>query len=498
MVLCFGTCVPRYALTRELADGSGSGLGKGWIPWYSTTGFLPAPGDGGAGTSYHLTSLSGASVQLKFYGTEVYLYGDINNSSYTASIDGGAASSFSPSNSALLYSATGLQEGSHSVTLTAKPTGSEQFAFDYAVISTPYEKAAPSELFVDNTDSSLSYSGTWSPENAPGVPNATVSHVWEQTVGKDASVSLTVSDAVGVAIYGMADWGGWVYNVSVDDRAMSFNGSTFWQVPDALMFYQGGLDPTKNHTVTLLNPNSDPTLKLNLNSFRVFSTGSQRSASTTGGASATGGAPPPASSSAADTSAPSKHTSVNAGVIVGPIVAVLVLAFAAGFFWRCFRNKRRRNSILPDALDAEMVPSPQAHRPVFRMMGQTHGGGGSSTYSLSAAAGTSPSEWDSTPYYDEATASESGTRSPPSTYAPSSTGFTGTTVTRGEKSVLSYASPTSPLPAPVSAPAPAATVVPATGLDPHDVDRLVELIAQRIDPAGRQHDATAPPEYRGY
>nr|GAT61371.1 predicted protein [Mycena chlorophos] len=453
-------------------DGSGSGLGKGWTPWYSGSGFLSSPGEGGTGTSYHLTSLGGASVHFTFWGTDVYLYGDINNSSYTVALDGGAATSFSPSKSALLYSATGLQHETHLVNITATPTGSEQFAFDYAVIGTPYKNAAPSELFVDNTDTSLTYKGTWSPQNASNVPNTTAPHVWQQTVAHDASVSLQFSDAVGVAIYGMTDWGGWLFNVSVDGAPMqTFNGSTFWQVPDAMLFYRGGLDSTTNHTITLLNPNSDADFKLNLNSFRVFSAASQSGGVSSKASGTSSTASTATSTNASAEASTSKHSSVNAGEIVGPIIAVLVVVALVGwFFWRRRRSRQRQAAA---SYDPGAGYHDQPHRPVFREYDSST----AATYPTSAPS--SP-PWVPAPYHDDTTESNG----PSSTYAPTSTG------SRREKGSMLASSPSPPPTTPPPAPA------PASGLAPHEVDRLVELIAQRIDAPGRRHDSTAPPEYR--
>ncbi|KAJ7610939.1 hypothetical protein FB45DRAFT_328481 [Roridomyces roridus] len=68
------------------ADGSNSGLTDGWIPWYTDSGFLSQNGQAGSGTSYHRTSLSGASVTLSFYGTGVDLFG-ISNSTYNVTVD---------------------------------------------------------------------------------------------------------------------------------------------------------------------------------------------------------------------------------------------------------------------------------------------------------------------------------------------------------------------------------------------------------------------------
>jgi hypothetical protein len=65
------------------------------------------------GDSYHLTSLNGAQVNLVFYGTGVYLYGNTNGS-YEITVDDQDFPSDSPTSSGLLFSGTGLKEGTHS------------------------------------------------------------------------------------------------------------------------------------------------------------------------------------------------------------------------------------------------------------------------------------------------------------------------------------------------------------------------------------------------
>lgn len=143
------------------ADGSNSGLKNGWIPWYTTTGFLVANGDPGVGDSYHITSRTDASVALQFYGmhpfipfplfsafhfplsafpsplcsasscsnhsgsknltrlryigNSIYLYGT-SNSSYAITLDSMTSAHAPPtkSESDLLFSATGLDVGTHS------------------------------------------------------------------------------------------------------------------------------------------------------------------------------------------------------------------------------------------------------------------------------------------------------------------------------------------------------------------------------------------------
>jgi len=462
--------------------GNATGLAAGWIPWYDQTGYIDFsnPGEGGAGTSFHRTSLAGASVQFQFYGTGVYLYG-FANSSYDVAVDGETTKP-SATTSDLLFSTTGLKAGSHSVTLTARPTGAQQFAFDRAVVSAPYDNT-PAELFYDNTDTSaFKYSGTWSAQNAQGIPNATVSHPWQQTQEKDASVTMDFSDAVGVSIWGMANWGNWVYQVTLDGTATTLNSSTYWKVPDSLLFFQAGLDPDKNHTVTVKSTGGGPGLKMNLNSMRVYRLNADIASGAASSTGTTGTALPTASSSGGSTQ---KKASINAGAIAGPIVAVALLAVLGYFLWR--RRSRGHGAKHDGGADLSEDLEKAPHRPVFP--------------TTSYPSFTVPT-------------SESDLLSPTSGGPMSPTGASGDTYSNGYTS-SSVRSPTQSAPSAQTrsdaatgkqamfsaAQVPAAPPAPAnSGFDSSDVDRLVELIAQRIDPRpGRERDdGSAPPEYRGF
>jgi hypothetical protein len=51
----------------------------------------------------------------------------------------------------------------------------------------------PTEAFYDNTDKTmLKYNGDWSSSTAPGIPNATVTHSWQETFASGASVEMDI------------------------------------------------------------------------------------------------------------------------------------------------------------------------------------------------------------------------------------------------------------------------------------------------------------------
>ncbi|KAJ6523594.1 hypothetical protein B0H19DRAFT_1085667 [Mycena capillaripes] len=482
------------------ADGSNSGLSKGWEPWYTISGFISQNGEGGTGDSYHLTSLDGASVNLKFYGTAVHLYGT-TNSSYDTTLDN-KAYVYDPPTADLLFSITGLEEGTHSVTLTARPTtSSQQLAFDCAVISTPLvNNGKLSEAFYDNTDTTmLQYSGDWSPATAPGIPNATVTHPWQETFAAGSSVEMELAaGAVGVSLWGMANWGNWLYTVSVDGSENTYNGSTFWKVPDALLFYQGGLDPTKTcpkRKCHRCNPSSKP--ERQSHSFfgikRISSTPSPHSSVNSGAiappsashtitpsphSSVNEGtiAPPSASHIVEFSSTPSPHSSVNAGAIAGPIVAVVLVGLLCGFLW--WRSRRNRRLPMPSQNMGQIDPYTYTDRSPHSAFPSTGYLVSSTGYPVKAPSSTAA-----------LTPAGAAPMSVPETQV---TGPPGTTVMIRGPGLASYHDDQDAR----SHPAAPSSVTARYDHAP-DFDRLIELIALRID-RGREHnDSAAPPEYRG-
>ncbi|KAJ7750232.1 hypothetical protein B0H16DRAFT_1549914 [Mycena metata] len=474
------------------ADGSNSGLTKGWTPWYTQSGFITTNGEGGAGDSYHITSLPGASVTLNFYGSAAFFYGT-SNSSYDATVDNQPYTHDDPT-SDLLLAVNDLKEGTHSVAIFARPSSSsQQLAFDRAVISTPLiNNQIPSELFYDNMDTTMfKYTGTWASATAPGIPNSTVTHPWEETFTLGAYVELDIDiGAVGVSLWGMTNWGNWLYSVTLDGLVNQYNGSTFWKVPDAMLFYAGGLDPTKTHKLVITN---DSSMKLALNSLRVYNifniattpgTSSEPIPNTgstpilgTGSALANTSTAPSSSKTGvtvgpapASTSTPSAHSSSKTGIIVGPIVAVVVLGLAGSMLWWRFRNRLQ-------------TPS-HGHISVFTGHVGQNPEVAFKSYPVTSTTPTSP-----------LTSSVSKSRVISPVVSPSSPHG----ASQAPGMARSNSHPTRP---PVSSSldetiAPPPQPLVSDALETPDLDRLIEWIAQRIDRNPRSNDNTSPPEYRG-
>lgn len=102
----------------------------------------------------------------------------------------------------------------------------------------------------------LQYNGDWTSGTAPGIPNASVTHPFQETSAQGASVTMDIGlGAVGVSVHTFVDWGNWLVEVvselytcrnscqylqSMDGAAgKTYNASTFWKVPDAVLFFEG-------------------------------------------------------------------------------------------------------------------------------------------------------------------------------------------------------------------------------------------------------------------
>lgn len=125
------SAVVQYAPAR---DGA---LTAGWNVTYSSgtanTGFNAPQG---VGTDSHQTTHDGATMQLSWVGTAVYLYGNATGASYSIDVDGSSIGSSEATvpQGGLLGSRMNLSYGRHTVTLTVH--GTVAVSFQYAELTT--------------------------------------------------------------------------------------------------------------------------------------------------------------------------------------------------------------------------------------------------------------------------------------------------------------------------------------------------------------------------
>ncbi|EMD42322.1 hypothetical protein CERSUDRAFT_102669 [Gelatoporia subvermispora B] len=443
--------------------GSDDFIQLGWQPFYSISGFNKGGGDSSAGNSLHITSFPGASVGLDFSGTAIYLFGTTNGS-YTVSVDNNPATKPTPDPSAnVLFAQEGLSPGSHFVNLTALADANQNqtMSFDGATVTTVLDQTTlPVPVVFQNTNTSLTYTGNWSVDRINNIPSAANPAPYHETSVSGASVSLEFGNAVGVAINGTRNWGNWIYNVSLDGVLSSYNGSTMWLIGDALLFYANDLDPSTNHTIEMTNTAGG--MNLWLNTITVFTANS----SSVNGTNTTASPSTSASLSSSSTPAPSASVNTNpvtnsaaskktpTGDIVGGVVggvAALILVVAA-VVW--FITKKR----------AAKAPDTTPYPPILAGADSPYSSGNDVSFSGSGRV---------------AEKFEASLRVP----APPPP-----TITIPPRS---YEPPSSVTQSP-----------PPQAQPPVDVDRIIELIAQRIDrapPASAPADTDAPPpQYPNY
>ncbi|KAJ7040975.1 hypothetical protein C8F04DRAFT_1081231 [Mycena alexandri] len=421
----------------------GFGLQNGWQAWYTVSGFNTQPGESSVGDSFHLTSLDGAEVSLQFYGSAVYLYGTANTS-YDVVLDD-KLQSFS-GRDGLLYSSENLAEKNHSVELTAKitPNTTQQLGFSHAVVSTS-DQTPPTQVFWDNTNPAVVYLGQWTNSTIQGIPNSSVTAPFHQTLDVGAGAKMNFSDAVAIAVYASTNFGHGLYSVVIDNELpQTFNASTFWLVTDTVIFFQSGLDPTKTHTLNIINLSAGN--KVTLSSIVTYQ----------GNGSISGTATPSNPGPSTFPPVPS-HSSMNVGVIVGPIVAVVLLGLIAAFFWIGLRRSRRQ--------DQTRFISPLVLPP--------------------ASEATSPSAM---------TQVESPRRKGQAVWLQPGPGPVQGSPQNPTRSSILHSHPS-----PTSTPSPTSNGTLGSPLAPAVVNQLLELIAQRIDRRGESHGSegsSSPPEYR--
>ncbi|THH29340.1 hypothetical protein EUX98_g4844 [Antrodiella citrinella] len=434
----------------QYAPYSDGPLTNGWQAWYSNAPnpLNPSCGEASAGDSQHITSHAGASVSLQFNGNAIYLYGT-SNSSYQVSLDN-TVQNLSPPSGDLLYLKQNLSSGTHYVNLTALPSAGQQLLFDKAIItdSLPGGSDLPTTTTYDNSNTSaVQYFGSWSSKTDAQVPNALHPMPFHITTSSGSYASLNFTGGIAVAVNGSKNCGHGLYTIKLFDSTQQFqtsseyNASTNWLVGDALLYYYSGLDPTKNYEVQVSNSGGDGTT-LTLGDFTVF----QSNITTT---------------IAGNSSDTSDHN-VNVGVIVGPIiagVAVLCLLTLAIFLLRRRAHRasqRAEGKISPYSTDIIPPAAAPPGGPGFSLEK-----GNASQALPGPAAAPNPNQ------------------TPP--------GVNGTSLSSAASAPATLNSQTNLILPP---PAPA---------QPVDVNRIIELIAARIDRPvvgmAMDPDALAPPQY---
>ncbi|KAI0086896.1 hypothetical protein BDY19DRAFT_907788 [Irpex rosettiformis] len=346
----WNTTIEDTSATLDFHPYSDGGVSNGWAPFFQDIGFWSGnPGvDSFGKDSVHITRFPGATVNFQFEGTAIYLYGT-QNCSYSVTLDSQPALTSSDQSllpDGMLFSKDGLSPSTHTLSLIANPVANstEQLAFDKAVFTNIGINASGiSPVLIDNQNlTSIQYTGNWTNQSFYNVPSDTSPAPYFETSHPKDAVSMSFTGGVAVAINGARDWGHWTYNVTLDGSVSPVhNASTWWLMGDTVLFYQSNLDPAKMHTVWLTNLGT-PGDKLSLNYFTVYvpdGTGFNVSSSV---------------SPSDGTGSSSSHSKTNVGVIVGPTIAgVVVLCGILIGLWFWLQGR-------PRSATSESAPPPEA------------------------------------------------------------------------------------------------------------------------------------------
>ncbi|KAG8700764.1 hypothetical protein FRC08_004464 [Ceratobasidium sp. 394] len=306
--------------------------GDGWATYYSISGFRQAGGDTPLGDSSHLTWNNKSSLSFLFYGKAAYIYGHANctynvlfDNTYYHQLPSGQILAGFPS----------IPIGQHNITITPYANGSmNAFSFDKAVITLESASSNPGQGDVyDNRNSSIAYRGNWTQLTDKSIPSTMAPAPYHETKAGGSTASLSFQGE-GVMIKGALNWGHWLYQVTLDGVSSTYNASAWWIIGDAVLYFQGGLDPSEPHTVTLTNEGYDDGMStIDLNSITVF-----------------GSVPNPNLNASTSDSGNSSH-SVPTGAIVGAAVGgVLGLLLALGLLVFVYRRQNQDRHMYPDRI----------------------------------------------------------------------------------------------------------------------------------------------------
>ncbi|KAH8099718.1 hypothetical protein BXZ70DRAFT_1008697 [Cristinia sonorae] len=297
-------------------------------------------------------------------GTAIYLYGGGSGSvPYQVTLHSDTESTPLPPSNGLLYSKGGLEQGIHTVNITAFPSPGQVFSFDEIVItdSIPAGTTSPPTLVqYDNSNvTAIQYVGDWSSKSDAHVPNPSHPAPFHITSTAGDYAALNFTEGVAVAINGSKNCGRGLYTVNLFDSSREilsssqYNASTFWLVGDSLLYYRSGLDPNESYQIQLVNSARDDSV-LTLNGFTIFqANGDTTSTSPTR-------VPLSPTSSGSDPSSPdisSAQHHVNAGVIVGPTLAGLALLALLALLITLIVIRRRKSAARRNADDIDPYSS---------------------------------------------------------------------------------------------------------------------------------------------
>ncbi|KAJ6598837.1 hypothetical protein DFH09DRAFT_1129364 [Mycena vulgaris] len=313
------------------------------------------------GTSAHTTSLRGASVQIDFVGLAVTIFGQGTAGAYTTTLDGGKEISGAPTGSVLATYGGLSDDEKHTITL--KVTQNTALTLSYAAftirsdLQTSSVKNTTENAVTTGANNALSTNSFFSTSGS-GFSNqhADQSYTRLDTDSSAATMLFTCSNTSALFVYGTTNWNHQTFSVElnpaagVSQGARIFNGTSKWFVLDNLIFWEGGMDPTKSYQVKVTNLIGGS--YTDIHSVVMMNLPEQASSSSGSVPQSTSGASP--SPTAGSFTTPSKSSSVGKTVAIA-VSVVAALAAVILLFFLCWRRRSKNRSRL--SLEG-MIPTP--------------------------------------------------------------------------------------------------------------------------------------------
>ncbi|KZT52053.1 hypothetical protein CALCODRAFT_520968 [Calocera cornea HHB12733] len=322
---------------------------NGWRGTFSELQVWPSPGieNVGLGVPLRETYMDGAYVTLNFEGTGIYLCLTPINSSYTFTIDNnpittagsGSDPACASSGGQVMVYAAGLEYANHSATLRVNAEGEADFLFYGGLVTLGISGTNAVVQYIDDTDPGWTYEpgGDWiysdpAGEDAVGDYNQTRHYLCQWGASYNARYTFNGSSAV--QLLGLLNWNVGPYTVQLNDITGVYNASDLWRESQQVLFFQGGLDPSKEYTILLMNYDANAPNASQPYSGTPCATVDALVLTKPAPASTPSGNPTP--------------VGAIAGGVSGGVVALCIIAFLLWFFvWR----RRQLNLKQPVSLD---------------------------------------------------------------------------------------------------------------------------------------------------
>lgn len=330
----------------------------------------------GKGISSHNTSLVGASVELSWTGTGVWIYGTGDRAAYTVQIDSDPAVLGQGDNEGVLFTQTNLTYGPHGLTLTVLNTLISITGVNITVglgdSGTVLQARNISGLLTGTTvvNPFFSVDETWSVVDLYANQSANYPCIATYTSG--AMLSFTLNATVGFDIYGSDDWyqglftvtvtssGGTSAVASVPNSTIQYSPRSGWTALNQLKYLATGLDNRETYNVQVQNLGNTFNLASVIAYDAVPSPTSSSSAnglpSGTGGASPTSTQSLTSSSSVRPTARSALGTGADVGVAIGAIAGLIFLLAIV----LCVRYRRRARNARDYPPSPQIYPQPEA------------------------------------------------------------------------------------------------------------------------------------------